>query len=118
MPNLRLKRKVSARTLRVLGGVLLLLGIATAVVGAIVFMRGFMADDFDTMGRLALVGVLVFGCGGIVTGLGVSALGAGFAARARYVETTPVGRAAPRGLADDLLGGRPRSRSDRPRPTG
>jgi hypothetical protein len=110
------KRKLSVRTLRLLGCLLLLLGVATAAAGAIVFMRGFMADDFDTMGRLALVGVLVFGCGGIVTGLGVSALGAGFAGRSRYVETTPVGR-APRGLADDLLG-RPRRSTDRTRPAG
>lgn len=75
-------------TLRVTGALLFLTGMAAIVVGAIVFARAFLADTIDAMGHDGLVGVLVFGGGGILAVLGAALLSAGFAGSwTRYVAT-------------------------------
>lgn len=75
-------------TLRLVGAFLFLLGVAGIVVGAVIFARGFLADDLDSMGRSALVGVGVFGVGGVLAVAGVSTLSAGFTrAQSQYVAT-------------------------------
>jgi hypothetical protein len=86
-------RSTVRTTLRVIGAFLFLVGVAGVVAGAVVFARGFLADDLDSMGRDALVGVIVFGVSGVVAVAGVSALSAGFLRdQTRYVatETLPV----------------------------
>jgi hypothetical protein len=77
-------------TLRVLGLALLLVGVAGAVAGAVLFARGALADDIDAMGQNALVGVLLFGGGGFLAVLGVGALSAGFRAEPGYVAGGPL----------------------------
>ena len=89
-------------TLRVLGALLLLLGAAGIVGGAVLFARGFLADDLGDVGRNAVVGVVVFGGGGLLAGLGIAALGAGFrGSRRGYVAVRPLIITDPAGLFDD-----------------
>lgn len=95
-------RATARTTLRVLGALLLVLGAAGIVVGAVLFGRGFLADDLNDVGRDAVVGVLVFGGGGLLAGLGIAVLGAGFrGSRRRYVAVRPLIITDPAGLFDD-----------------
>jgi hypothetical protein len=97
MANPRFTHRFTFRNhLRPLGAFLFVVGVAGLVAGAVVFARGSLADDLHSMGRSALIGVLVFGVSGVVTVAGVSALSAGFLrartlrASRRYVATEPL----------------------------
>jgi hypothetical protein len=79
MTNLGLPAPTRRRAALRIGGVLLLLlGAAGVVAGAVLFGKGALSDDMETMGRLALIGVLLFGCGGVLAVAGVGMVGAGF----------------------------------------
>lgn len=114
MTNPGLTDRTAVRTiLRVLGALLLLAGGAGVIAGAVLFARGFLADDMDSMGRNALIGVLVFGGGGFLAVVGIGALSAGLLGeQSRYVatEALPAGTDAAAVLTDTegILGfGRP-----------
>jgi hypothetical protein len=105
-------RSTVRTTLRVVGVLLLVVGAAGVIVGAVLFARGLLADDMDSMGRYALIGVAVVGGGGLLAVLGIGALSAGFlGGRTRYVatEALPVVDDSASFLGDDgVLGvGRP-----------
>jgi hypothetical protein len=77
--------------LRLLGLGLVLLGATGIVAGAVLFGKGALSDDMAGMGRLALIGIGLFGGGGLLAVGGLAALSAGFRGT-RYVraETLPV----------------------------
>lgn len=92
MTNLGLVGRDGARsTLRAIGAVLLLLGVAGVVAGAAFFAKGALSDDMEAMGRFALVGIALFGGGGLLAVTGLGLLNAGLRGT-RYVsaETLPV----------------------------
>ncbi|SFC60939.1 hypothetical protein SAMN04487968_108184 [Nocardioides terrae] len=79
MANVGLPAPARGRTtLRVVGVVLLLLGAAAVVAGAVLFGKGALSDDMDAMGRFALIGVLLFGGGGVLAIAGLGMVSAGF----------------------------------------